>query len=99
MLSLPLGRRRAASEPTTQQPCPPWRDGNRRRAYPDIHAECEPTGVGTGVVGHGGGAALREFGGALFQRPTRSGEVADAGIYWNAVGRANLLVFPCVLPS
>jgi hypothetical protein len=28
------------------------------------------------------------------QRPTRSGEDADAGIYWNVPGRANLLVFP-----
>lgn len=35
-------RRRSS---TTQQPCPPWRDGNHRRAYPDILAECEPTGL------------------------------------------------------
>ena len=74
-------RRRKGNHPTA---CPPWRDGNRRRAYPDIHAECEPTGVGMGCRGHGAG--FREFGSALFQRPTRSGEDADARIYWNLPG-------------
>jgi len=37
---------------------------------------------------------LGRFGGALLQRPTRSGEDADAEIYWNVPRRANLLVFP-----
>jgi hypothetical protein len=32
------------------------------------------------TLGHGGGAAAGGFGGALVQRPTRSGEDADAGI-------------------
>jgi hypothetical protein len=29
---------------------------------------------------------LGRFGGALLQRPTRSGEDADAGIYWKMPG-------------
>jgi hypothetical protein len=55
--------------------------------------------VWTGFVRVGENAACREFGDALLQRPTKSGEDADAGIYGNALGRANPLVFPGVASS